>query len=43
MNAPVVFWIGGALVFIPGLVLLVRFLQQHPLLPCEVMHDQPGS
>jgi hypothetical protein len=43
LDSPVVFWIGGALVLIPGLVLFVRFLQQHPLPPSEVMHDQPGS
>jgi hypothetical protein len=43
LDNPAVFWIGGGLVFIPGLVLLVRFLRQHPIPPSEVMHDQPGS
>lgn len=34
---------GGGLVLIPGLVLFVRFFRQHPLLPDEVEHGQPGS
>lgn len=43
LDNPALFWVGGALVLIPGLVLLMRFLQQHPLPPGEVMHDQRGS
>jgi len=43
LTNPAIFWIGAALVFIPGLVLLVRFLLRHPLPPSEVIHDQPES
>ena len=39
---PALYWIGGALIFIPGVVLFVRFLQRHPLPPSEVTLDQPG-
>jgi len=40
---PALYWIGGALIFIPGVVLFVRFLQRHPLPPSEVTLDQPGA
>jgi hypothetical protein len=40
LDSPAVFWIGGALIFIPGLVLLVRFLQHYPNPPSEVAHDR---
>jgi hypothetical protein len=40
-NNPIFYWIGGALVFIPGVALFVLFLRQHPLPPSEVTHDQP--
>jgi len=33
LNNPLVFWAGGPLVLVPGLVLFARFLRQHPLPP----------
>jgi hypothetical protein len=40
---PALFWIGGMMVFIPGVVLFVRFLQNHPLPPSEVTLEPPGA
>jgi len=33
--------IAGALILVPGLVLFIHFLRQHPLPPQEAMHDNP--
>ena len=33
--------VAGALIFLPGLVIFVNFLRQHPLPPAEARHDHP--
>jgi MFS family permease len=38
-SQPVYFSIAGLIILIPGVVLFVRFLREHPLPPAEASHD----
>jgi hypothetical protein len=43
LELPWAFWVGGALVFLPGVILFILFLKNHPLLQTEETHGQTGS
>jgi hypothetical protein len=38
-DQPLSLIVGGLLILIPGVVLFIRFLREHPLPPAEVTHD----
>jgi len=38
-SQPVYMTIAGLVIIVPGVILLVRFLRQHPLPPAEISHD----